>query len=236
MAIRMSVLTGRAAQTPSWDLVWPILMSYFLKLSLTPAVIKPTVYGNLITEHRLKYNNLAILVTGLACAATLAACTSTPPAQAARGPRVNVVATATVAPPPPPPVVVEPAYVPAPNDIYIAAVVDRDVVFVDGSTYVWYLGIDGRRHRHFYARGDHRQEIFHRRDTLRVVMAHHGGHLPSRPTGHSHGPVQHPVSHPAPVVTHNHPKPAAPHVNRTVAMNKQVPGNKPPHTQDVKKS
>jgi len=98
-------------------------------------------------------------------------------------PRPTVVA---VQPPPPPPpaVIVRPAppqtaYVAAPSDIYIAGVLDRDVVFVGGNTYLWVVGTDKKRHRQFYAHGDRRAEVFRRREHLRAEMAHrHEEHRP----------------------------------------------------------
>ncbi|TAM04734.1 MAG: hypothetical protein EPN70_10790 [Paraburkholderia sp.] len=89
--------------------------------------------------------------------------------------------TAVVAAPPPPqPVVVaaEPVYVPEPYDAYISVALDSDIVFTGGNTYYWYVGHDGRRHRRLYAHGDRRGELLHRRSQLRLVMAHHEGHLP----------------------------------------------------------
>jgi hypothetical protein len=62
------------------------------------------------------------------------------------------------------------------DDIYISAALDRDVLFVGGSTYIWVTGPDGQRHRHFYGHGDRRQEVFRRRDNLHSVTAHRGGH------------------------------------------------------------
>jgi hypothetical protein len=96
-------------------------------------------------------------------------------------------ATVVVAAPPPPPrapavVVARPVVreelMPEHDDVYISAALDRDVVFVGGSTYIWVTGPDGRRHRHFYGRGDRRQEVFRRRDNLHSVAAHHAGHPP----------------------------------------------------------
>ncbi|WP_413195699.1 hypothetical protein [Pararobbsia alpina] len=101
------------------------------------------------------------------------------PAPPAARPTVVVAAQ----PAPPPPVVVRPAIqeqvVAEPNDVYISAALDSDIVFVGGSTYIWVTGSDGHRHRHFYAHGDRRQEIFHRRDNLHSVMAHRGGPPPA---------------------------------------------------------
>lgn len=119
--------------------------------------------------------------------------------------------------PPPPmvvtqPVVTETEYIPAPNDVYISSVVDRDVVFVGGVTYIWFVGPDGVRHRHYYGRGDLRADVFHRREELRIVMAHHEGHLPM--PGHDHPFPGHGVGHP-PMGPHPEPfamgHPPAPH-------------------------
>jgi hypothetical protein len=104
------------------------------------------------------------------------------------------------------PVVVEPEYVAAPSDVYISSVVDTDVVFIGGSTYVWYVGHDGMRHRYLYGHGDRRAEVFHRREELRVVMAHHEGHLPM--PGHDRALPGHMVE-PPPVMPHQVPQPVA---------------------------
>jgi hypothetical protein len=124
--------------------------------------------------------------------------------------KVNAVVVALNPPPPPPPepVVVEEVYQPMPNDVYIATAVDRDVVIVGGDTYIWVVGPDGVRRRHFYAHGDHRQDVFHRRDDLHRVMANHGGHLPDHAIN-AHGP-DHPGApgHPG-VVAQNHAAPPA---------------------------
>ncbi|CAG4918029.1 hypothetical protein [Paraburkholderia gardini] len=129
----------------------------------------------------------------LACAVvafsiTLAGCVTTP-----RGARVvvqpapqPVSATVVVAPQPlrPAVVVTQPVvretYAPAQYDVYIAAATDRDVMYVNGSTYIGFTGSDGRRHRQFYAHGDHRRDVYRRRAHLHEVMAHHNGHLPER--------------------------------------------------------
>lgn len=92
-----------------------------------------------------------------------------------------VHATAVVAPTRPvaaPVVMSEPVYIAAPQDQYVLSAADSDVVVLGGITYIYYQGIDGRRYRHEYGRGDLRSQIFRRREDLRVVMAHHGGHLP----------------------------------------------------------
>jgi hypothetical protein len=108
-----------------------------------------------------------------------------------------VRANAVVAAPPPPPAVVvaEPVYVPEPHDAYISVALDTDIVFVSGNTYIWYVGQDGRRYRHFYGHGDLRGEVIHRRGQLRLVMAHHGGRLPMQKV---HAAVQPPARHAVP--------------------------------------
>ncbi|TCG04285.1 hypothetical protein BZM27_42050 [Paraburkholderia steynii] len=128
---------------------------------------------------------LATSFAAVAAFATLAGCvTSEQQISAAPArPRPQPAVVAVQAPPPPPPAIVlrepaQPVYVSAPSDVYIAGVIDRDVVFVGGSTYLWVVGPDGKRHRHFYARGDRRAEVFRRREHLRVEMAHRGGHPP----------------------------------------------------------
>lgn len=93
---------------------------------------------------------------------------------------VAVVATA--------PVVVEDDYAPVPTDAYVAMAADRDVVIVGGDTYVWVVGANGKRERHFFAHGDHRDDVFRRREELHTVMAHHDGHLPDHAIGGGHGP------------------------------------------------
>ncbi|CAG4897347.1 hypothetical protein [Paraburkholderia saeva] len=134
-------------------------------------------------------SRLASAVAVVAFTLTLAGCVTTP-----RGPQVVVQPapqpaprTVVVAAPPrsaPPVVIAQPVvretYVPAQYDVYIAAVSDRDVMYVNGSTYIWFTGSDGRRHRQFYAHGDHRQDVYRRRAHLHEVMAHHNGHLPDR--------------------------------------------------------
>jgi hypothetical protein len=128
---------------------------------------------------------LATSFAAVAAFAALAGCVTSEQqiSAAPTRPRPQPAVFAVQAPPPPPPAVVvrapaQPVYVSAPSDVYIAGVVDRDVVFVGGSTYLWVVGPDGKRHRHFYARGDRRAEVFRRREHLRVEMAHRGGHPP----------------------------------------------------------
>jgi hypothetical protein len=138
-----------------------------------------------------------------------------------------------VAAPPPPAVVAAPAYIPEPHDAYVSVALDRDVVVIGGMTYIWFVGPDGQRHRHYYGRGDLRAEVFHRRAELRDVMAHHEGHLPmqhayvapppmraappharvhvemvARPGGMPH-PMPRPGAHPQP---HPEPRQAQHHV------------------------
>jgi hypothetical protein len=83
------------------------------------------------------------------------------------------------------PVVVAPGYyaagyVPGPYDAYITNVALADVVFYRGDTFLWVEDANGRRYRRFYAHGDRRAEVFHRRDELHHAMARNGGHLPGR--------------------------------------------------------
>jgi hypothetical protein len=66
--------------------------------------------------------------------------------------------------------VVREELIPERNDVYIAAATDRDVVYLGGDTYIWVTDADGQRRRHFYAHGDRRREVFHRRDNLRSTM------------------------------------------------------------------
>ncbi|ALK33760.1 hypothetical protein Bpla01_04670 [Burkholderia plantarii] len=81
----------------------------------------------------------------------------------------------------------EVAYEPIPTDIYVATAVDTDVVIYRGDTYIWVAGPNGVRHRQFYAHGDHRRDVFRRREELRHVMTNHGGHLPAHAIA-AHGP------------------------------------------------
>lgn len=132
-----------------------------------------------------------ISLASIACAAVVAGCATNEQGQLVVDPnRVNAVLASALAPPPPP-VVVEEVYQPMPNDVYISGVVDHDVVFVGGETYIWVVGPDGVRHRRFYAHGDHRADVFHRRDELHRVMVNHGGHLPDHAIA-AHAPMGHP--------------------------------------------
>jgi hypothetical protein len=144
-------------------------------------------------EHGLKLMGWAPFVASAACALGLAGCVTTPPRAttqpapvAAPAPRAVVVAAS-----PAPVAVVRPAVqeqiVAGPNDVYISAALDTDIVFEGGSTFIWFVGPDGHRHRHFYGHGDHRQEIFRRRDNLRSV-AHRAGPPPMHVMAHDpHG-------------------------------------------------
>lgn len=145
--------------------------------------------SNLPAEHGLKQMQWVPLGAAAASVFWLAGCVnSTPPrvvAQPAPQPaRPVVVVAAPPAQPAPPVVVVRPAVqeqvVSEPNDIYVAAALDSDIVFAGGNTYIWITGPDGHRHRHLYGHGDRRQEIFRRRDNLHSVMAHRGAPPPMR--------------------------------------------------------
>ncbi|WP_179401594.1 hypothetical protein [Burkholderia guangdongensis] len=80
-------------------------------------------------------------------------------------------------------------YAPAPDDMYLATVVDTDVVLIGGDTYIWFVGSDGARHRRFYAHGDRRQDVFRRRDELHNTMMRNGGRPPG-PSGDARGPQE----------------------------------------------
>ncbi|MBB5457303.1 hypothetical protein HDG33_000923 [Paraburkholderia sp. Cpub6] len=142
------------------------------------------------------------LLASAACATFLAGCVSSGQGRLVSAPnRVNEV-TVT-------------AYQPLPTDVYVANVVDRDVVIVGGDTYIWVVGRDGVRHRQFYSHGDHRAEVFHRREELHRVMASHDGHLPEHPGG-AHPPLGHPGG-PAPAMAaHGQPPRADRHAARPV--------------------
>ncbi|MBB5495864.1 hypothetical protein [Paraburkholderia sp. MM5384-R2] len=124
------------------------------------------------------------LLASAACATFLAGCVTSGQGRLVNAPnRVNEVSVT--------------AYQPLPTDVYVANVVDRDVVLVGGDTYIWVVGRDGVRHRQFYAHGDHRAEVFHRREELHRVMASHDGHLPEHPGGGEHpGGAHPPLGHP----------------------------------------
>ncbi|MGF6921139.1 hypothetical protein [Paraburkholderia sp. 40] len=134
------------------------------------------------------------LLASAACATFLAGCVTSGQGRLVSAPnRVNEV-TVT-------------AYQPLPTDVYVANVVDRDVVIVGGDTYIWVVGRDGVRHRQFYSHGDHRAEVFHRREELHRVMASHDGHLPEHPGG-AHPPLGHPGG-PAPAMAAHEQPPRA---------------------------
>jgi hypothetical protein len=128
----------------------------------------------------MKLKNITnVLLASAACASFLAGCVTSGQGQLVSAPNRATQVTVT-------------AYQPLPTDVYVANVVDRDVVFVGGDTYIWVVGRDGVRHRQFYAHGDHRTEVFHRREELHRVMASHGGHLPEYPVGGEHPGGAHP--------------------------------------------
>lgn len=183
------------------------------------------------------------LFASLACASFLAGCATNEQGQLVIDPnRVNAAIAGALAPPPPP-VVVEEAYQPMPTDVYIANVAERDVFISGGDTYIWVVGPDGARHRHFYAHGDHRADVFHRREELHRVMANHDGHLPDHAiAGHPQmgGPGLHggPEGHrgPAPAMAgHGEPRPGAmTPVAHNAAPSRTAPAAKP--SKDPKKS
>ena len=179
---------------------------------------------------------MRVSFASIACAMFLGGCATNEQGQLVIDPnKVNeVLAGALSPPPPPPPVVVEEVYQPMPTDIYVSTVVDRDVVFFGGNTYIWVVGPDGVRHRQFYTHGDHREDVFHRRDELHRVMMNHGGHLPDHAIA-AHGPMEHPggPGHPG-AVAQNHPMPGVAQVHAAV-QNKPAPAAKPVE-KDPKKS
>ncbi|WP_236591564.1 hypothetical protein [Paraburkholderia metrosideri] len=151
------------------------------------------------------------LLASVACASVLAGCATNGQGQLVVDPRVNATITTALMPAPAPAVVVEEAYQPVPTDIYVANVAERDVFISGGNTYFWVVGPDGVRHRHFYARGDHRADVFHRRDELHRVMANHQGHLPDHAIA-GHPQMAGPGAHggPAPsMAAHGQPRPGA---------------------------
>jgi hypothetical protein len=132
-------------------------------------------------------NGKTLALSALATTLLLSGCVSD--TRVAAGP---VRTTTVVAAPPPRPVVVaEPVYVPEPHDAYISVALDSDIVYTGGNTYIWYVGQDGRRHRHYYGRGDLRGDVMHRRANLRIVMAHHEGHLPMQKVHMAPRPARH---------------------------------------------
>jgi hypothetical protein len=171
---------------------------------------------------------LRISLASIAFATFLTGCATNEQGQLVVDPnKVNEVLAGVLSPPPPPPPeVVEETYQPMPNDNYVSTAVDGDVVFFGGNTYIWVVGPDGVRRRNFYAHGDHRKDVFHRRDELHKVMVNHAGHLPDHATG-GHGPVEHPGApgHPG-AVTQNHPTPAARPIAHAAVQNKPAPAAK----------
>jgi hypothetical protein len=159
--------------------------------------------------------NRATLTTAIVSMSSIASialtgCVTDPQGNLVMAPNVAATISAVMTPAPQPEAEV---YEPMPYDANVAVVADRDVVFVGGTTYIWVTGPDGIRHRQFYAHGDHRADVFHRRDELHNVMARHDGRLPdhamrSAPMGgpaHMAGqPQQHggPGAPGAPVVAH----------------------------------
>ena len=132
--------------------------------------------------HQRDTRPLSGIILALSTVALLAGCAGGQTSVAVHAPGVRAVVAAPSPPvvvAVPPPVYVQ-TYVPGPYDPYIAVAVDTDVVLVGGDTYIWVVGPGGRRERHFFGHGDLRQEVFRRREALRVVMHQHGGHLPSR--------------------------------------------------------
>jgi hypothetical protein len=188
---------------------------------------------------KLKTITSALLASAV-CATLLAGCATNEQGQLVIDPnKVNsVIATALA---PSPPVVVEEAYQPLPTDVYVANVVERDVFVSGGDTYIWVAGPNGVRHRQFYAHGDHRADIFHRRDELHRVMANHDGRLPDHPVGgdhrvDGHSPMGHP-GEPAPAVAGHgqQPRPGAMPVAHAMAPGKPAPAARP-SSKDPKKS
>lgn len=166
---------------------------------------------------------LAVSLASIACATVLAGCVTTAPGQLAVTPIMSG------APYPPPPMIAAEVYQPMPDDIYISTVTDRDVVFFGGDTYIWVIGPDGMRHRHFYAHGDRRGDVFHRRDELHRVMINHGGHLPDHALA-SHGPM--PMQRPGGPV---HPLPGPLPVAHAAVQGRPIPVARPT-AKDSKKS
>jgi hypothetical protein len=194
---------------------------------------------------KLKTITSALLASAV-CATLLAGCATNEQGQLVIDPnKVNsVIATALA---PSPPVVVEEAYQPLPTDVYVANVVERDVFVSGGDTYIWVAGPNGVRHRQFYAHGDHRADIVHRRDELHRVMANHEGRLPDHPVGGDHRvggdhqfgghpPMGHP-GEPTPAVAGRapQPRPAPMPVAHAAISGKPAPAAKPA-SKDPKKS
>lgn len=193
-------------------------------------------------------STLILSLALLASAAGIAGCVSSGPSRVVVDPgRSRDVSVSVNAAP-----VAEVAYAPMPTDIYVATAVDTDVVIYRGDTYIWVTGPNGARHRQFYAHGDHRRDVFRRREELHHVMTNHGGHLPGHAftapgpghAGHAHesehwvedasrhaglvphGGPGHP-EHPAASPHAGHPGPAMPvaHAAPRAAPAKPEPGH-----------
>ncbi|MFP4889659.1 hypothetical protein [Paraburkholderia sp. EG304] len=159
------------------------------------------------------------LLASAACASFLAGCVTSGQGQLVSAPNRPTEVTAT-------------AYQPLPTDVYVANVVDRDVVFVGGDTYIWVAGRDGVRQRQFYAHGDRRAEVFHRREELRRVMASHDGHLPGYP-GDARAPLVRPAG-PAPAMAaHGQPPRAHRHAPGPVRPPHVTAAHRPPQHADI---
>jgi hypothetical protein len=131
----------------------------------------------------LKHTKLTVSIAGAATALLFSGCVTTAHRQVTSSPAPQSAPATAVATAPPalhrPPVVrpvVTEEVLPEANDVYVSGAVNNDVVFVGGSTYIWVIGPDGQRHRHFYGHGDRRREVLRRRDNLRSVTAHRAGH------------------------------------------------------------
>lgn len=140
---------------------------------------------------------IGVWIAALACSASFSGCVTNDQGTVVIDPRVSSAIIADLTAPANPPVVqavpvYEEAYVPGPYDRYIVGVSDENVVVINGSTYIWVTGPDGKRSRHFYAHGDRREDVFHRRDNLHTVMTEHGGALPNhRIEAHMYTPPAH---------------------------------------------
>lgn len=145
-------------------------------------------------EHRLKDTRLVASMAGVTTALCLFGCVTTGQTHVnvrSTTPPQRAAAVVTVPSAPHTVVAVRPVFVeevvPETNDMYISAAANADVVFVDGSTYIWAKGPDGQRHRHFYGHGDRRHEVFARRENLRSVIVHRPGRPPANYASHDSG-------------------------------------------------
>ncbi|MGF6378286.1 hypothetical protein [Paraburkholderia atlantica] len=168
----------------------------------------------------MKLKNITkALLASAACATFLAGCVTSGQGQLVSAPNRPTEVTVT-------------AYQPLPTDVYVANVVDRDVVFVGGDTYIWVVGRDGVRQRQFYAHGDRRAEVFHRREELHRVMASHDGHLPGHP-GDARPPLSRP-SGPAPAMAvHGQPPRAHQHATGPVRPARVTAAHQSPRHADI---